>query len=101
MLDALALKMRQLGLDAVAAAEQLAQATPAQKNRALKAAALALRSSSNQILLDNSADMDEAVARGLPNALLDRLKLDAVRIEAMARGLEDIEQLAEIGRAHV
>ncbi len=95
MLDALALKMRQLGLDAVAAAEQLAQATPAQKNRALKAAALALRSSSNQILLDNSADMDEAVARGLPNALLDRLKLDAVRIEAMARGLEDIEQLAD------
>lgn len=95
MLDALALKMRQLGLDAVAAAEQLAQATPAQKNRALKAAALALRSGSNQILLDNSADMDEAVARGLPNALLDRLKLDAVRIEAMARGLEDIEQLAD------
>ncbi len=95
MLDALALKMRQLGLDAVAAAEQLAQATPAQKNRALQAAALALRSGSNQILLDNSADMDEAVARGLSNALLDRLKLDAVRIEAMARGLEDIEQLAD------
>ncbi len=95
MSDALALKMRQLGLDAVNAAEQLAQATPVQKNRALEFAALDLRSCTNQILSENTADISEAVARGLANALLDRLKLDATRIEAMARGLEEITQLAD------
>ncbi len=37
--------------------------------------------------------------RGTAGALLDRLLLDDQRIEAMARGLEDIERLADpIGR---
>jgi glutamate-5-semialdehyde dehydrogenase len=43
--------------------------------------------------------MHAAAARNLGAALLDRLKLDGARVAAMARGLEDIERLADpIGR---
>ena len=43
--------------------------------------------------------MREAAAQETSGALLDRLRLDASRIEAMARGVEDIERLADpIGR---
>ena len=43
----------------------------------------------------NESDTRQAVARGLSKALLDRLHLDDDRVEAMARGLEDIERLAD------
>jgi glutamate-5-semialdehyde dehydrogenase len=50
-------------------------------------------------LAANAIDMRDATERGTAGALLDRLLLDDQRIEAMARGLEDIERLADpIGR---
>jgi glutamate-5-semialdehyde dehydrogenase len=39
--------------------------------------------------------MRRAAARGTSGALLDRLRLDDKRVEAMAQGLEDIERLAD------
>jgi len=73
----------------------LALATSEQKNHALRAAAAGLRAQCHQILAANERDMSEAVAKGLSPALLDRLKLDDMRVESMARGLEDIERLAD------
>jgi glutamate-5-semialdehyde dehydrogenase len=91
--------MQALGRGARAAALFLAGASTEQKNNALRAGAKLLRSASAQILEANRADMHEAVAKQLSLALLDRLKLDAGRVEAMARGLEDIAQLTDpIGR---
>ena len=91
--------MRGIGQAARAAAEVLALAPTEQKNRALRAAAAALRAQRAAILAANAEDMHEAVARGLSGALLDRLRLDDGRAEAMARGLDDIERLADpIGR---
>jgi len=91
--------MRGIGQAARAAAEVLALAPTEQKNRALHAAAAALRAQRAAILAANAEDMHEAVARGLSGALLDRLRLDDGRAEAMARGLDDIERLADpIGR---
>ena len=85
--------MRTMGRAARAAAEVLAFAPSAQKDRALLAAAAALRASRLTLLEANEGDMREAAARGLPAALLDRLRLDATRVETMARGLEDIARL--------
>jgi glutamate-5-semialdehyde dehydrogenase len=91
--------MRGIGRGARAAARVLAFAPTGQKNRALHAAAAALRARRSEILAANETDMRDAGARDTAGALLDRLRLDDQRIEAMARGLEDIEGLADpIGR---
>src|SRR5882672_4827846 len=91
--------MRGIGRAARDAALVLALAPTEQKNRALRAGAAALRSRRPEILTANDKDMTEAVARGLSGALIDRLRLDDSRAEAMAQALDDIERLADpIGR---
>jgi glutamate-5-semialdehyde dehydrogenase len=91
--------MRGIGRAARESALVLALASTEQKNRALRGAAAALRSRRPEILAANDKDMAEAVARGLSNALVDRLRLDDRRAEAMSLALEDIEGLADpIGR---
>jgi glutamate-5-semialdehyde dehydrogenase len=87
--------MEPIGHAAVAAANKLAQASVADKNRALQAMAEALRGNVVSILSANETDMRGARERNLSGAMLDRLKLDAQRIEAMARGIEDILKLPD------
>ena len=87
--------MRTIGRDARAAALALSLASTDQKNHALRAAAASLRARRHKIIAGNDRDMREAAAKGLSPALLDRLKLDEKRVEAMARGLDDIAQLAD------
>ncbi len=87
--------MQQLGRDAVAAQGVLSIASGEQRNRALQAMAAALRARQPEILAANQRDMSAAVAAGLGRAGLDRLQLDAARIEAMARGVEEIAALAD------
>jgi glutamate-5-semialdehyde dehydrogenase len=83
------------GRAARSAAEVLGIARTEQKNHALRAAAAALRAQSQKLLAANDRDMHAAAARATSKALLDRLNLDDQRVEAMARGLEDIEHLAD------
>ncbi|MDP9012736.1 MAG: glutamate-5-semialdehyde dehydrogenase [Pseudomonadota bacterium] len=87
--------MKSIGAGARSAALALSVASTDQKNRALRAAAAALRARRHKILAANDRDMQGAIAKGLSSALLDRLKLDEKRVEGMARGLEDIERLAD------
>ncbi len=87
--------MDSLGRTAVDAARLLAQATTAAKNAALQAAAAQIRAQRPAILAANQLDMQRAQERGLSAAMLDRLALDDKRIEAMARGIEDIIALAD------
>ena len=87
--------MERLGREALAAARVLARAPRQVKDSALEQAAAALRSRTGAILAANAHDMDAARARGLGAALLDRLELDAKRIEAMAIGLESIALLPD------
>jgi glutamate-5-semialdehyde dehydrogenase len=87
--------MQSIGRAAVLAAEQLALASRSIKDRALAAAAAALRADSRAILAANAEDMRDAQAAALSAALLDRLKLDERRVEAMARGVEDIVALED------
>ncbi len=87
--------MTEIGKTARAAARELAQVPAAQKNRALTAAAAALRARAAEIKAANAIDMAAGREKNLTPALLDRLALDDTRIEAMAKGLEDIAALAD------
>ena len=87
--------MQSIGRAARAAAQVLALAPTEQKNRALGAAAAALRAHRSEILAANDRDMSAAAARQTSAALLDRLRLDDGRVEAMARGMANIENLAD------
>src|SRR5688572_5456112 len=87
--------MTRIGDDAAAAAGVLSRAGRTSKDAALRAAAGELRARSGQILSDNAADLGDARKASASAALLDRLALDDARIEAMARGLEDIAALPD------
>src|ERR1039457_6990811 len=87
--------MRAIGRGARAAALVLSLASTDQKNRALRAAAASVRARRHKIIAANDRDMGEAVAKDLSGALLDRLKLDEKRVEAMARGLDDVADLTD------
>jgi glutamate-5-semialdehyde dehydrogenase len=84
-----------MGRAAVAAAEVLALATTVQKNAALEAAAQAIRRRRDEILAANAQDLEVARSSGLATAMIDRLALDEERVEAMARGVEEIARLAD------
>jgi glutamate-5-semialdehyde dehydrogenase len=87
--------MQEIGRAAVAAADELALAPTAAKNRALSVAAATVRARAADILSANDADVVAATAAGLGPAMLDRLKLDTGRVEAIARGLDDIVALLD------
>ncbi len=87
--------MDSIGRAAVEAAEVLALADTDRKNAALVSAAGSLRARAGEILAANARDVDAAEAAGLGGALLDRLRLDAARVEAMAVGVEQIATLAD------
>ena len=87
--------MRALGGAARAATNVLAFAPDELKNRALAHAAAVLRASQAKILAANEHDLRHAASREMSAAQLERLRLDAGRIEAMARGLEDIAALPD------
>ena len=87
--------MQAMGRAAVEAARVLALADTATKNRALRAAAAALRARRALILAANAEDMAAARRAGLGAALLDRLELDDSRVEAMAHGAEEVAALAD------
>ncbi len=89
------LYMRELGEQARAAARVLARADTAVKDRALAAAAAAIRREAAQLLKANAEDVAEARATGLEPALLERLQLSAAGIENMADGLEQIARLPD------
>src|SRR5487761_2617808 len=89
------LYMREVGEQARAAARVLARADSATKDRALAAAAAAIRRDAARLLVANTEDVAEARAAGLAPALLDRLTLTTGGIEDMAEGLEQIARLAD------
>jgi glutamate-5-semialdehyde dehydrogenase len=83
-------QIRSMGQAARAAASALALVPAETRDRALKAAAAAIRERRGKILDANKQDMDAAGKKALSGALLDRLVLDDKRVEAMAKGLEEI-----------
>ncbi|MFZ1815023.1 MAG: glutamate-5-semialdehyde dehydrogenase [Rhizobiaceae bacterium] len=87
--------MQELGLAARKAAATLALVSSDQKKSALLEMARALRSGAPEILSANQKDMAAVNQSGISGAFLDRLFLDADRIEAMACGVEEIAALPD------
>jgi glutamate-5-semialdehyde dehydrogenase len=77
------------------ASHELALATRAAKDTALVAMAQALVAGQGAILAANADDIARAEAGGTPPNIIDRLRLDEERIEAMAQGLRDVAGLAD------
>lgn len=84
-----------LGARAKAAARVLAVTSTATKDAALEAAADALVSATDEILDANDADVSRAESEGVSATVIDRLRLDAPRVEAMADGLRSVASLAD------
>lgn len=82
-----------MGARARRAAGVLAALPTAAKAAGLRAAAAAVREQAPAILDANARDMAAGEARGLSGALLDRLRLDAGRIEGIAAGIEAVAGL--------
>jgi glutamate-5-semialdehyde dehydrogenase len=87
--------MMTLGQAARTAARVLALAPPEQKNQALMAMAAKIRRSAADILYENRRDLDNAAAKDLKGSFVDRLTLNEARLEAMAKGLEEIAALPD------
>ena len=81
------------------ASVSLAIASTDDKNRILKAIATALRENCDKILEANALDQKNGRENGMADSLLDRLMLDADRIEGMAQGVEGVISLPDpVGR---
>ena len=91
--------VRKVGEAARAASAVIARASAETRTAALLAAAKAIRASSASILAANERDMAAARREGLSAAMLDRLMLDAARVEAMAAGIGTVAALPDpVGR---
>ncbi len=83
----------EMGRRARSAAPRVAGLSAETRNRALRAMAAALIDHQETILAANTGDCESAAVAGLPGAMLDRLRLDRSRIEAMADGLCGVAEL--------
>jgi glutamate-5-semialdehyde dehydrogenase len=92
---ALAGTMLAMGASARAASAEVAKAGPEKRTAALKAMAKRIREAQAAIMSANAQDMGAAKAKGLSGAMLDRLELNASRIEDMANGVEDVARLPD------
>lgn len=90
-----------LAAQARTAQHALELAGPAARSEGLRAAARALRAKASEVIAINVEEVEAARAAGAETAFLDRLALDAERMEAVAAGVEAIaEQSDPVGLEH-
>jgi glutamate-5-semialdehyde dehydrogenase len=82
-----------MGKNARQAAYALATLSSDQKNAILRAMAKELRAQTADIVAANAHDLTHAQEKGLSNAMIDRLRLDEARIEAIASGIDQVATL--------
>ena len=88
-------QMNEMGARARAAASMLAYASPEAKTKALLTAADAMVAATDNIIAENAKDLEFGREKGLTDAMMDRLMLDADRIAAMSEGLRTIAGQAD------
>ena len=86
----------ELAKKAKAAALQLPASSEADRQRALRAIAAALRAGTDELMAENFKDVTNARAANLGSALIDRLALGVKQIEAMARACEEIAAAPQV-----
>jgi glutamate-5-semialdehyde dehydrogenase len=94
-LDNLKSIMNGLGARARESFRALSRASTADKNKALRAAATAIRANSQMVLDANALDIAHGKKKGLRASLIDRLAIDPDRLEGVAAGLEAIADLPD------
>ncbi len=77
------------------ASSALATATTAVKDAALVAIAAGVRAATDEIVAANHGDLVAGEENGLSSGLVDRLRLDPARIEALATAVEDVVGLQD------
>ena len=87
--------LHEMGKRAVRVKTVLQGMTSQQKTEALSAAADYLEGGCEEILKANAVDMEVALANGMSEGLLDRLRLTKQRIADMAEGLRQIAALPD------
>ncbi|MFT3992129.1 MAG: glutamate-5-semialdehyde dehydrogenase [Luteolibacter sp.] len=87
--------IHQMGRQARAAAHRLAQLSSEEKNTILRAMATEIRKATPELIAANALDLAAGKEKGLSGAMLDRLKLDETRIEAMAAGIDQVATLSD------
>src|SRR5256885_16673361 len=87
--------MLDVGQRARAASREVARADTDVKNRALVAAAKAVRRDAKKLLAANVEDVKSARAARKDAAFIDRLSLSEKAIEGMAEGLEQVAKLPD------
>ena len=91
----LAKEMREIGRQASLAAKELAQTSDANKSAALEAASEAISANSDEIFDANAKDLESGAAKGLSDALIDRLRLDGERLQGIRASLTAIAQMPD------
>jgi glutamate-5-semialdehyde dehydrogenase len=84
-----------LGARAKAASRVLATASTEAKDAALATGADLLVDRTDDLLAANAADVERELAAGASSPVVDRLRLTAARVEAMAGGLRQVASLAD------
>lgn len=84
-----------LGSRAKACRKAAATASTAEKNNALSAISCALRLNADAILEANEKDLKAARENGMSEAMQDRLRLTADRINGIADGVDDVIKLED------
>ncbi len=95
MSDSITEQIHEMGKQARTAAYALSQLSTEKKNTILVAMANGLRDSSAEILSENEKDITAGEEKGLSTAMLDRLRLDGKRLEAIAAALEHVATLPD------
>jgi glutamate-5-semialdehyde dehydrogenase len=81
--------------EARGASYELGQVLGQQKNDWLRKSALLLRERTSELLEANALDVAAAPGFGLSDAAIDRLRLNPARIDAIAKGLEEVAALPD------
>ncbi|MDI5901131.1 glutamate-5-semialdehyde dehydrogenase [Streptococcus equi subsp. zooepidemicus] len=87
--------IEQLGQRAKAASRALVSLTTKDKNQFLAFLAEELVTQTDMILTENAKDLVKAAEHGISEIMLDRLRLTADRIHAMAQGVRQVADLAD------
>ena len=88
-------KIRSMARRARGAALRLSQLSTAEKNAILGSMASGLREATPAVLEANAKDLAAGAEKGLATAMLDRLRLDEARVEAIAGGIEQVAGLPD------
>ena len=93
--DDIAATMAHIGAAARAASRQMAAASTAAKNAALRGLAAMLRHETTALQVANAQDLAAAQAAGLAAPLVDRLKLTPPILETVAQGCEQLAAMPD------